>query len=99
MQRNALNGSAADEQADLADLDDLATELHRHGLRAELCTPPGKLPYLHISNPQARALTERVCAQADSYWFSWTERIAGCDEPATAAAILARVLRATGTAE
>lgn len=56
----------------------------RHGLNAELCTPPGKLPYLHVSNPQASALTERVYAQADSFWFSWADRIAGCDELPTA---------------
>lgn len=54
----------------LADLDDLATELHRHGLHADLRTPSGKLPYLRVSNPEASALTERVYAQADSYWFS-----------------------------
>lgn len=87
MHPNTLNGSTADEQADLADLadlDGLARELTRHGLNAELCTPPGKLPYLHVSNPQASALTERVYAQADSFWFSWADRIAGCDELPTA---------------
>jgi hypothetical protein len=93
MQRNALNGSAPDEQTGLADLDDLARELDRYGLKAELCTPPGKLPYLHVSNPQTSALTERVYAQADSFWFSWAERIAGCDELTAAATTLTRVLR------
>jgi hypothetical protein len=97
MQPHAINGSTPDEQADLADLDSLARELGHHGLTAELCTPPGKLPYLHVSNPQASALTERVYAQAGAFWFSWAERITGCDEPATAAATLAHVLSTAPT--
>jgi hypothetical protein len=36
----------------------------------------------------------KVYSQADAFWYSWAERIAGCDEVTTAAAILARVLRA-----
>jgi hypothetical protein len=39
-------------------------------------------------------LAETIYAQAGSFWFSWAERIAGCDEVSTAAALLARVLRA-----
>jgi hypothetical protein len=80
-------------QPEHADLEKLATELAAHGFQAHLRTPPGRLPFLDVSNPRAAILTERVYAQADSFWWSWAERIAGCDEPATAAAILARVLR------
>lgn len=43
-----------------AELELLAAELGRHGLRGELCTPPGKLPYLHVRNPEASVLSERV---------------------------------------
>jgi hypothetical protein len=86
---------AGPDPDDLADLTTLAAELDRHGLHAELCTPAGRLPYLHVRNPQASALSERVYAQADSFWFSWAERITGCDEITTAAATLARVLRTT----
>jgi hypothetical protein len=79
--------------AEIDDLTKLAAELAARGLRAQVQEPPGRLPCLHVTNPDATVLTERVFAQADSYWWSWCERIAGCDEPATAASILARVLR------
>jgi len=81
------------EQADLASL---ASELAGHGYTADLRTPPGTLPYLHVANPGASALSEKVYAEGGNYWYSWWEPIAGCDEPATAAAILSRVLRAAG---
>lgn len=80
--------------AEQADLEKLAAELATHGLQADLHTPNGRLPYLDVKNSCARVLTERVYAQADTFWFSWAEKIAGCDEAITAAAILARVLRA-----
>lgn len=51
--------STPSDLEDLADLTALAAELDRHGLKAELRTP-GKLPYLHVSNPQASVLTERA---------------------------------------
>ena len=76
-----------------ADLEKLAVELAARGYQAHLRTPVGRLPFLDVSNPRAVILTERVYVQADSFWWSWDERIAGCDEPATAAGILARVLR------
>ena len=80
-------------QPEQADLEKLAIALAALGYRALLRTPAGRLPFLDVSNPRAAVLTERVYAQADSFWWSWAERIAGCDEPATAAGILARVLR------
>jgi hypothetical protein len=86
---------AVDTQAEQQDLERLAAELGQHGLCAELCVPPGKLPYLHVSNPQASLLSERVYAQADSFWYSWAQRIAGCDDVAAAAATIGRVLRTT----
>jgi hypothetical protein len=81
-----------DTDPERAELEQLATKLGRHGLRSELCTPPGKLPYLYVCNPQASALAERVYAQAGVYWYSWTEKIADTDDPAEAARALARVL-------
>lgn len=81
--------------AEQADLKNLAATLTTHGLHADLHTPADRLPYLLVRNPQATALTERVYAQADSYWYGWAERIAGCDEADAAAAALARVLRTT----
>jgi hypothetical protein len=88
-----------DTQAEQQDLERLATELTIHGLQAELRTPAGKLPYLHVSNPEASVLSERVYAQADSFWFSWAERIAGCDDIPAAVAALGRVLRTVGSGE
>ena len=80
------------------DLENLAAELATCGYHTDLCTPPGELPYLHVVNPQASALTENVFTHAGSYYFSWAEPIAGCGQPATAAAILARVLRTNAAA-
>jgi hypothetical protein len=80
---------------EIDDLERLAAELTARGLHAAVQTPQGRLPYLDVTNPQASVLTERVFAQADSYWFSWCERITGCDQTAGAADILARVLRTT----
>lgn len=82
-----------DTHAEQADLENLATELTARGYHATLNTPPGRLPHLHVRNPRAGALTEKIYAQAGAYWYSWAEKIAGCDEPAIAAGILARVLR------
>jgi hypothetical protein len=81
-----------DEQADL---DKLAAELNARGLQSALHTPAGRLPYLQVTNPAATVLSEKVLAQADSFWWPWAERIAGCDDVAEAATILARVLRTT----
>jgi hypothetical protein len=81
------------EQADLASL---ATELATRGYRTVLHAPAGTVPCLHITNPRATALTEQVYAQGGSYWYSWGQPIVTCDRPATAAAVLGRVLRAEG---
>lgn len=83
-------------ESEQADLHILAAALAARGYQATLHTPAGRLPYLDVRNPKASVLSEKVYAQADSYWFSWCERIAGCDEVATAAGILARVLRTVG---
>jgi hypothetical protein len=95
----ASAGNIDSTREDQADLERLAVELRQCGLQAELCTPPGKLPYLHVRNPEASVLSERVYAQADSFWYSWAERIAGCDDAGAAAAILSRVLGTTGNGE
>lgn len=78
---------------DQAALERLAAALAGHGLRAVLCAPPGRLPWLDVRNPRASVLTERVYAQAGAFWWSWAERIADCAEVPAAAAALARVLR------
>jgi hypothetical protein len=83
-------GTQADE---ITTLEDLATEVAALGLHAAIRQPPGQPPCLHVANPQAGILTESVFTHAGSYYWSWAEPIAACGEPATAAAILARVLR------
>jgi hypothetical protein len=82
--------------AELDDLEKLAAELAARGLRTQIQTPAGRLPHLDVANPRARAMTERVFAQADSYWWSWAQRITGCDDVTGAADMLARVLRTVG---
>lgn len=83
-------GTQVDE---ITSLEELAAEVGRRGLHATLHEPGGRLPFLEIGNPAASVLSERVYAQADAFWWSWAERIARCDQVATAADMLARVLR------
>jgi hypothetical protein len=77
----------------LADLGNLAAELTAHGLQATLESPGNGTPCLLVRNPRASILTETVHACDDSYYWSWHEPIAPRGQAATAAAILARVLR------
>jgi hypothetical protein len=83
-------GTQADE---ITTLEDLAIEVAALGLHAAIRQPPGQPPCLHVVNPKASVLTENVFTHAGSYYWSWAEPIAACGQPATAAAILARVLR------
>ena len=79
-----------------ANLEKLAAEMIARGYQADLRTPDSGLPYLDVRNPRATVLTERVYAHGGVFWWSWQEKIAGCDEASTAAGILARVLRTVG---
>jgi len=83
-------GTQAD---DITSLEHLATEAAILGLHAAIRQPPGQPPCLHVTNPKASVLTENVFAHGGRYYWSWAEPIAACAQPATAAAILARVLR------
>lgn len=87
---------AADTSAEQDDLTRLAAELSTRGYRATLRNPPGIPPWLHVTNPHAAALTEKIYAQGGNYWYSWGQPIASCDQPAIAAATLARVLCTAG---
>jgi hypothetical protein len=77
-------------------LEKLAAEMIARSYQAELYTPEGGLAYLDVRNPRASVLAERVYVDGGVFWWSWKEKIACCDEIATAAGILARVLRAVG---
>jgi hypothetical protein len=76
-----------------AALERLAGAMTERGYEAQVRERTGRLPYLDVRNPRASVLAEKVYAQADAFWYSWAERISGCDEVTTAAGILARVLR------
>jgi hypothetical protein len=80
-------------------LERLAEVLARHGLRARLVTPAGRVPSLHVSNPAAAALAEDIYAGPGQdgvwwFWWSWAERIALSDDLPTAATLISRVLAA-----
>jgi hypothetical protein len=79
-----------------ADLEMLATELATRGFQTTLRAPGDGAPCLTVRNPRASVLTEMVYADGGSFWWSWREPIAACDQVTTAAGILARVLRAVG---
>ncbi|HEY3733733.1 MAG TPA: hypothetical protein VGL63_07435 [Streptosporangiaceae bacterium] len=80
-------------QAEQADLERLAAELSTRGLKTMLVTGDGRPPCLHVVNPEAAALSERVFAQADFFWWPWAQVIDRRDQPAAAAAAITRVLR------
>ncbi|HUY45879.1 MAG TPA: hypothetical protein VMV92_09165 [Streptosporangiaceae bacterium] len=82
-------------------LEALAAELDGRGWPARLGAPPGRLPRLRAANPDAAALAENIYAQpvADGtwwYWWPWAEPIAA--EPAGAAEVITRALRAVTAA-
>ena len=86
-------------QANLARLEDLAGVLIRHGLRARVVTPPGRVPSVHVVNPAASALAEDVYAGRGQdglwwFWWSWAERIAASEDLEGAASLIERVLAA-----
>jgi hypothetical protein len=78
-------------------LERLAEELGKHGLRARLTAPPGRVPSLHVVNPAVSRLAEDVYFGRSKdglwwFWWPWAERIAPGEEHAAAAARIARVL-------
>jgi hypothetical protein len=80
-------------------LDRLAPALARHGLKASMLAPPGRVPSLHVLNPVAMSLAEDIyagCCEDGSWWFwwSWAERIASADDLDGAAERIAHVLAA-----
>jgi hypothetical protein len=81
----------------LGNLENLGEELTRRGMQVRLVLPPGRVPSLHVVNPQARALEEHIyagCGSDGSWWFwwSWAERIAATGDLDLAAGAIVRVL-------
>jgi hypothetical protein len=86
-------------RVNLARLEDLGEVLAGRGLRARVVAPPGRLPSLHVVNPQACALAEDVYAGRGQdgqwwFWWSWAEQIAAGDDLEGAALRIGRVLAA-----
>ncbi len=86
-------------RVNLARLEGLAEVLAGRGLRARVVAPPGRVPSLHVVNPQASALAEDVYAGRGQdgqwwFWWSWAEQIAVGDDLEGAAARIGRVLAA-----
>jgi hypothetical protein len=96
-----LNASAltASTSEVITRLDALAAELAALGWTGHLQTAPGRRPNLHVRNPVpgAAALSEHIYTDRSAdgnwtFWWPWADPIAS--EPAEAAAIIVRVLRA-----
>jgi hypothetical protein len=83
-------------------LDGLAAELRALGWAAQVRTLPGRQPAVRAGNPEpgASALSEDIYARPGpgggwEYCWPWAQPIAS--DPATAAAVIVRVLRSAGT--
>jgi hypothetical protein len=83
-------------------LEALAAALSAYGWTAYVRTVPGRVASVRAGNPEpgAAALSEDIYAKPGpdggwEYWWPWAERIAA--DPASAAAVIVRVLRPAGT--
>jgi hypothetical protein len=98
-QDNDNQGSVLAPPLFLERLESLAEELARHGLSTRLMAPAGRVPSLHVVNPQASRLAEDVYVGRSQdglwwFWWPWAERIAPGDDTRGAATAIARVLAA-----
>jgi hypothetical protein len=97
MPHTAVPGATAEV---VSRLESLAAELSGLGWPSVLDEPPGRLPSLHVRNPEpgAGALSEHIYAQPRrdgtwAYWWPWAQAIEA-DTPGRAAAMITRALRA-----
>lgn len=82
-------------------LEALAAELVRRGLDTRVISPAGRVPRLHVVNPVLSRLAEDVYVGRSQdgvwwFWWPWAERVACANEVTEAAAIIAKVLDASG---
>jgi len=101
VQQASSPGGAEAWRANMARLQGLAEVLVRHGLRARVMTPPGRVPSVHVVNPSALALAEDVYAGRGQdglwwFWWSWAERIAAGEDLEGAATMIEHVLAVGG---
>ena len=81
-----------EEEVDTALLERLAAELDPERYASAIMRQ-GRVPCLRVINRHAPQLAEDIYAGRGWFWWSWAERLAGCDDAASAAAKVARVLR------
>ncbi|HEY1918665.1 MAG TPA: hypothetical protein VGH27_24085 [Streptosporangiaceae bacterium] len=85
------------QQEGSAYLEGLADALTQRGMRTRLMTPQGRIPSLHVVNPDATALAEDIYAGRGTdggwwFWWSWAERIGMSEDLDDVASRIARVL-------
>jgi hypothetical protein len=95
----ARGNRGSDQPPYVDQLEGLADELAQRGLNTRLMAPQGRLPSLHVVNPNACRLAEDVYAATGKdgicwFWWPWAERIAPSDDVPAAATVIARVLAA-----
>jgi len=89
----------ATEEEQIAYLDVLAGQVAACGWTAHVRTPPGRLPYLFVQDPENLKTDGDIVAAYDAatgecwFWFAWAERIAPAENPAKAAHVIVRALR------
>jgi hypothetical protein len=94
------HGRATQVRDAIACLDVLAAHLRSRGWAAYLATPPGRVAFLAVQDPDDHAAGSDIVAAPGTtgdwwYWFSWAERIAPVHAPATAADAIIRARSAT----
>lgn len=80
-------------------LEALAEELAGRGLHTRVISPAGRVPCLHVVNPNVSRLAEDVYVGRSQdgacwFWWPWAQRVASADEVAQAADIITKVLNA-----
>jgi len=100
--RQAGHGRAGQAEDGIACLDALAAQMRARGWTAYISTPAGRLAFLSVQDRHDRAEGGDIIAAPGGttgdwwYWFSWAERIAPVNAPATATdAIIRAVQRRT----
>ena len=84
-------------------LEDLSAEMGRLGWPARLQVEAGRIPCLHVQNPEpgASALAEHIYAAPKEdgtwFWWSWADPIS--QDTAIAAQTICRALRSASTAD
>ena len=88
------DGDDSGTTAERSDLDKLAAELISRGFQARVAADLLRGTYLHVRNPRADLMSERIQAKGEFFTWSWGEPVARRDQVPTAAGCISRVLRA-----